>query len=281
MPFRFEQVGAKNQPLDFFNFDRAIDQLGRVLLAMRWSEMVEYSPSPFTIKDRDQIRYRFDNQGRLIRTSQRLTMFERLRLRRHSSAYKKVIKKMSDAIQCGDLTLYCISREGEIKPVPHRGIAAAQKMRIFYTGTITLETNRIRRPWRVLVAKTEFLKWLENPDRPAQRDGRPSGAARILRLLPDLAAHVSSKGYLLAKEPFQEFLSKIDPALNEPGFEKVWRQRDLDPVRQTRGRRTQASIDSFQADLSNLRALLSPPTAETAASAEPRDESPLTAEIQR
>lgn len=252
-------------PNGFMYLDECLDQLASKRLGARWDTIVGLRCFPFqySSKRRKFYRYNVSRERPYKRIDRQIAVQDRAQRKEFRSAsreYKKLLKELSNDIQAEAFKVSVISPDGEVTPVRHLGVFAAQVVRAFYTGTIRVKENDKRLKRWILVDEKSFTHWLENGDGPRHQ---PRGSAIFKPLLPDIAKRAALKCYTLVKEKFRDLLDEVKTAfephleLNDAAFSALWNDDRLAPVQRAKaGAPPKADRQAFQKDRAELKAFL-------------------------
>ncbi|MBZ9922705.1 hypothetical protein LB579_34170, partial [Mesorhizobium sp. BR1-1-7] len=194
-------------PHRFLYLDECLDRFGSKRLGSVWDEIVGLRCFPFQYVSRKRAfyRYRVSRKRPYDRVDRRIVVRgpQRKEFRSASREYKKLLKELSKAIQAEAFKVLLIAPDGQITPIEHLSVFAAQVVRAFYTGTVRITKNDTKHKRWILVDEKSFARWLENGDGPRHRT---FGRAIFKPLLPAIAERAALKGYTLVEEPFWDLL---------------------------------------------------------------------------
>ncbi|ESY09148.1 hypothetical protein NKK48_29165 [Mesorhizobium sp. C386A] len=262
---RFLDTKGITAPNGFMYLDGCLDQLATKRLGARWDVIVGLRCFPFQYisKRRKFYRYSVSRERPYKRIDRQIVVrgrTQRKEFRSASREYKKLLKKLSNDIQAEAFKVSMISPDGEVTPVRHLGVFAAQVVRAFYTGTIRVKENDKRFKRWILVDEKSFTHWLENGDGPRHQ---PRGSAIFRPLLPAIAERAALKKYSLVKQAFGILLDEVKTAfephleLNDAAFRALWNDDSLAPVQRAKaGAPPKADRQAFQKDRAGLKAFL-------------------------
>lgn len=243
--------------------NECLDRFASRQLGAQWDDLVKLRCFPFQYVSRKRAFYRYRIGGKhpYDRRNHRIIVrdTEREGFRSASKQYKKLLTELSTAIQAKHFKVLLIDPEGQTNQVASLAIFAAQVVRAFYTGTVRIRENRIKKKRWVLVDEKSFTQWLENGDGPRLQ---PRGSAVFKPLLPAIAERAVLNRYKLVKEPFRHLLDEVSRAvqpnieLNDVGFKAIWNDSSLTPAKKGPGPRKDVDRQAFEKDRAELKAFL-------------------------